>query len=147
MSKYTPVPVMSEGQELTLDKINSIITMANERRVLVHASTENAIAGSYSTNDATSQIRIEARSVVVNTSSSNWGEAIVRFAGAFSQPPIVVASWGDNSGVQGGRIPLMMEPAYISKTQFSAFGGLTSSTNAKVRVRINYIAIGPVSVT
>lgn len=146
MPKIENVPVMSEGDDLSLEKINSIIRRANDRRILSSIQFANMgkfASGDYSTNDADSQIRIEARSLRVDT-AAGFGEARVNFTGKFTKAPVVVVSWGDVAGMVGeGRNgdwnPPALSPSSITTTGFSVFGGRASSA-----IRINYIAVGPV---
>lgn len=139
------IPQMSDGEPLTLDKINEIIGKANDRRIVasVQALPQGGMT-EYQTNDAKSVIRIEARSVVVTTADSGgYSIATVPFAGTyFTQAPLVVASWGDlNDTVNnGGKInaPVVLRKT-ITNAQFQVYGAVKPNS----RVRVNYIAIGP----
>lgn len=129
MVKFVPVASMSEGQPLTLQKINEIIAKANEDRVVVHqgwgvdASPEG-------------KIYIEAKTFV--GAANNGGALDVTFEKTFLDTPNVVATWGDIVGVQGY---MTLRPEYIRTTGFGALGAIPNAPF----VRVNYIAVGHIA--
>lgn len=148
MTKAKPYPSpMPEGSPLTLDKINEIIAKVNDRRIIAHVTGfKSGTNGElYGINDGNAVIRIEARTVKT-TASQAFGGAYVAFSGAtaFSQPPLVVCSWGDVAGLGGdanaGTVnPPIVTPRNITKEGFTVFG----ARQPNAPVRINYIAVGP----
>lgn len=147
-----PISEMSPGEALDLNKINEIIAKANDRRLIAHVTSVAVDGGNsgalYGTNDTSSIIRIEARTVKTTTGGqAEFGGAWVAFTSptAFSQTPLVVCSWGDlaalnsNEASEGKMNPPVVTPRNISREGFMVYG----ARQFNAPVRINYIAIGP----
>lgn len=145
MSRYEPARSFSEGEKLTLDKMNAIIASINDRRVKIRlgfTGMDYVQDGNYSTTEETDNILIEARSVVATTGTS--GDVTVPFETKFLKSPVVLVTWGDTRGRQEAFTAPVVAPEQVTKENFVAWGGKASSGTNKVQVRLNYIAIGPV---
>lgn len=139
------IPEMSDGEALTLDKINEIIGKSNDRRIVaqVQALPQGGLT-EYHTNDANSVIRIEARSVVAITAGAGaYSIATIPFSGTyFTQAPLVVATWGDITDSINTRGEINA-PVVLRKTITNAAFQVYGAVQPNSRVRVNYIAIGP----
>jgi len=133
MVKFVPVASMSEGQPLTLQKINEIIAKANEDRVVVRQGWGA---------DASPEGKIYIESKTWVSSANAEGSLRINFEKTFLDMPNVVASWGDNVGAQ---TILTTRPEYtpdmLSTTGFRVFGAYPNTPF----VRVNYIAVGHIA--